>query len=240
MQTLKMYKQQSGQLINKEKKNFYLFNKVALSFVQMVGEITGFCKGSFPFNLRGETSILWGEKAVLINHVLQSIPFYLLSAMRPPKCVIDDIHKIFAKFFWDSKEQGRATYWVVWGGIVVSPRREYCKRQRPQLLDLKRGSQVLRDMLQARDFFDKEIWWEPREGHASVWFDNWTQLGALHFFMPISISKEALLVQKEDIKHGGYLVVMVHSMIAKPWNYAEVEKSIYKISPKFGRKVFLL
>ena len=31
-------------------------------------------------------------------------------------------------------------------------------------------------MLQARDFFYQEIWWESREGDASVLFDDLTQL----------------------------------------------------------------
>lgn len=43
-------------------------------------------------------------------------------------------------------------------------------------MDLKVGSQVWRAMLQDKDFFDQEIWWEPRKGHTSVWFHNWTQL----------------------------------------------------------------
>ncbi|KAG5602413.1 hypothetical protein H5410_033783 [Solanum commersonii] len=126
MHTLKMYEQQSGQLINKEKSLFYLFNKAALSSVQMVEEITGFCKGSYPLTYLGcpighakkkkihfkelikkiqnklkmwkGKLISYGGKAVLINHVLQSILVYLLLAITPPKCVIDDIHKIFAKF----------------------------------------------------------------------------------------------------------------------------------------------
>ncbi|KAG5610553.1 hypothetical protein H5410_021834 [Solanum commersonii] len=137
------------ELINKEKSFFYLFNKVSLSFVQMLEEITSFWKGSFPLTYLGcpigQKNIhfkeltkkiqnklqMWkgkllsyGGKEVLINHVLQSIHVYLLSAIRPPKCVIDDIHMIFAKFLWDSKEQGRATYWVEWGTIVYSRRRE--------------------------------------------------------------------------------------------------------------------
>ncbi|XP_015162561.1 uncharacterized protein [Solanum tuberosum] len=37
----------------------------------------------------------------------------------------------------------------------------------------------------ARDSFDQEIWWEPRCCHASLWYDNWTQLGALHYIMPL-------------------------------------------------------
>ncbi|KAG5610446.1 hypothetical protein H5410_021727 [Solanum commersonii] len=55
---------------------------------------------------------------------------------------------------------------------IIKNKEEPLTRQRPQLVDLKGGSQVLRAMLQARKFFDQEIWWEPREGHASVWFDN--------------------------------------------------------------------
>ncbi|KAG5604963.1 hypothetical protein H5410_026455 [Solanum commersonii] len=38
-------------------------------------------------------------------------------------------------------------------------------------------------MLMARDSFDQEIWWEPICGHANLWYDNWTQLGALHYIM---------------------------------------------------------
>ncbi|KAG5631408.1 hypothetical protein H5410_003125 [Solanum commersonii] len=39
---------------------------------------------------------------------------------------------------------------------------------------------------QARDFMDQEIWWEPRNCQCNVWFDNWTQLGALHYYFPIN------------------------------------------------------
>ncbi|KAM3235236.1 hypothetical protein P3L10_015272 [Capsicum annuum] len=44
-------------------------------------------------------------------------------------------------------------------------------------------------MLEARDLFDQQIWWEPNCGHASVWYDNWTQLGALHYFLPIDLPR---------------------------------------------------
>ncbi|XP_015160507.1 uncharacterized protein [Solanum tuberosum] len=138
MNVLKMYEEQSGQLINKEKSFFYLFNKAAHSSVQTVEEVTSFCKGNFPLTYLGcpishskkkkshfkelikkiqNKLQLWkgkllsfGGKEVLISHVLQSIPVYLLSVLSPPKCVIDDIHKTFAKFLWNAKEGGRATH----------------------------------------------------------------------------------------------------------------------------------
>ncbi|KAG5610599.1 hypothetical protein H5410_021880 [Solanum commersonii] len=40
------------------------------------------------------------------------------------------------------------------------------------------------------------LWTNFIEGHASVWFDNWTQLGGLHFLMHISHSQS----QMEDVK----------------------------------------
>ena len=61
----------------------------------------------------------FGGKAVLIKHVLQSMPIYLLSVMAPPKCIIYDIHKIFAKFLWNFKEEGRAKHWISWNDICV-------------------------------------------------------------------------------------------------------------------------
>lgn len=49
-------------------------------------------------------------------------------------------------------------------------------------------------MLEARDFIDQEIWWQPNCGHSSIMFDNWTHLGALCYYLPVSHSKE--LMQK--------------------------------------------
>lgn len=39
---------------------------------------------------------------ILIKHVLQSIPTYILYALCPPKGVIKAMHKIFSKFFWSN------------------------------------------------------------------------------------------------------------------------------------------
>jgi len=166
----------------------------------------------------------FGGKSVLINNVLQSIPIYLLSAITPPKCVIHDLHKLFAKFLWNSKEEGRTKHWISWSDIC-RPKKEgglgfrslfdvskamfaklwwtfrtkksmwtiymwnkYCKRHRPQLVEWNGGSQTWKFMLEARDCIDQQIWWEPKCGHSSVWFDNWTQLGALYYYLPVSHS----------------------------------------------------
>uniref|UniRef100_A0A0V0I3A2 Putative ovule protein n=1 Tax=Solanum chacoense TaxID=4108 RepID=A0A0V0I3A2_SOLCH len=51
----------------------------------------------------------FGGKEVLLTRVLQSIPIFVLSVITPPKCVIKELHKIFAKFFWSNKESGEVS-----------------------------------------------------------------------------------------------------------------------------------
>lgn len=41
-------------------------------------------------------------------------------------------------------------------------------------------------VIDKRFFFYQEIWWETKEGYTSEWFDNWTQLGALHYHMNLN------------------------------------------------------
>lgn len=58
-----------------------------------------------------------GKKSILINHVLQRIFIYQLSAIIPPKCVVDDLHKIFAKLYETlRKKEGKNTRWH---GIIL-------------------------------------------------------------------------------------------------------------------------
>ncbi|WMV32542.1 hypothetical protein MTR67_025927 [Solanum verrucosum] len=250
MRVLRKYEEQSGQLINKDKSSYYVHNKAAHASRQLVEEITGFTRGLFPLTYLGcpighakkkkvyfsmlikkiqNKLQLWkgklltfGGEIVLINSVLQSIPIYLLSVSNSPKCVIHDIHRMFAKFMWNFKEEGRSTHWIAWKDICV-PKEEgglglrslfdtskalfaklwwnfrttntlwsnymwikYCKRHRPQTIEWRGGSQVWKNMILARNFFDQEIWWEPKKGDVSVWFDNWTQLGDLHYHMNLN------------------------------------------------------
>lgn len=135
MTTLHEYEKVSGQLINKGKSSFYMFQNAAINLVQQVEESTGFVKGSFPFKYLGcpifhsrkkkvyyndlikkvkDKLQNWkgrllshGGKAVLINNVLQSMPIYLLSALAPIKYTISELHKIFSRFYRSSKKNGK-------------------------------------------------------------------------------------------------------------------------------------
>ncbi|XP_060181404.1 uncharacterized protein LOC132611010 [Lycium barbarum] len=151
MDTLQEYEKVSGQLINKRKSFFYMFNKVSQELSQQVATITGFVRGHFPFTYLGVpitrarkrkvdyTALLkkvkdrlqtwkgkllsYGGKAVLITSVLQSIPIHVLSAIRPPKCVIKELHRIFAGLFWHNKEEGRCRHWAAWLNMCI-PKQE--------------------------------------------------------------------------------------------------------------------
>ncbi|XP_060183032.1 uncharacterized protein LOC132612987 [Lycium barbarum] len=127
MDTLEECEKISGQLINKRKSSFYMFSKVSNELSQQVAAVTGFVRGKFPFTYLGVpvtharkrkvdyTKFLkkvkdklqtwkgkllsYGGKAVLITSVLQSIPIHVLFVIRPPKCVIKELHKILQGSF---------------------------------------------------------------------------------------------------------------------------------------------
>ncbi|XP_059312967.1 uncharacterized protein LOC132064104 [Lycium ferocissimum] len=139
---LRMYEQSSGQLANRAKSFYYMYAKVDNELVQTVGTIIGFRRGQFPFTYLGcpithsrkkevfyaemikkvKSRILswkgkllyFGEKATLIKSVMQSIPIHLISVIVLPKCVIHEIPKIFAKYFWSNKVEAKSTHWSAW------------------------------------------------------------------------------------------------------------------------------
>ncbi|WMV07615.1 hypothetical protein MTR67_001000 [Solanum verrucosum] len=128
MKVLRDYEQVSGQLINLNKSFTYLHEKVPIGVCRKVRRITRIKQGSFSFTYLG-CPIFYGKKNrthfeslikkvvkrisswqnillnfggryVLIAHVLQCMPIYVLSAMNPPACVITQLHRISAKKNW--------------------------------------------------------------------------------------------------------------------------------------------
>lgn len=179
METLHLYEEQSGQLINKGKRFFYLYSKATQTSIQVVEEVTGFEKENFPLMYLGcpighgkkkkvyfseligkiqkqlqlwkGTLLSFGEKMVLINNVLQSIPIYLLSVTNPPNCVIHDIHKMFAKFLWNFKEEGKATHWIAQNDICL-PKIE--------------GGLSLRSLFDFSKALFAKLWWKFRTSNT--------------------------------------------------------------------------
>jgi len=98
MRGLRKYEEQSGQLINKDKKSYYVYSKATQTFKQLVEEVIDISRGIFPLmyldfpighakkqkvhcsmlikkNSKQATYmerkvIVWRDKVVLINSVL--------------------------------------------------------------------------------------------------------------------------------------------------------------------------
>nr|XP_016436408.1 PREDICTED: uncharacterized protein LOC107762555 [Nicotiana tabacum] len=126
MNILGDYEAASGQKINKEKSSVYMHEKAHADEVNIVYLITEFQRKYFPFSYLGcpifysrrkdfykriifkvhERLSSWkgkllsiGGRAVLIAHVLESMPIHLLSAVNPSVYVINQLHKMFARFY---------------------------------------------------------------------------------------------------------------------------------------------
>lgn len=149
----------------------------------------------------------FGGKEVLINSVLQGIPIYTLSAIIPPQCVFKEIHRLLARFFWNPKDAERRKHWASWnkvcmpkhggglgfrslvcGGNLIRTQtslwsnflwNKYCKKQIPTLVQWRGGSQQWKGILIQREKVEQNLWWEPKGGTSTIWYDNWTNLGPL-------------------------------------------------------------
>lgn len=60
-----------------------------------------------------------GGRAVLISHVLQSMPIHLLLVVNPPAFVINKLHKLFASFYWSNSTDGRKRHWASWDTLCL-------------------------------------------------------------------------------------------------------------------------
>lgn len=126
MRVLNEYEEVSSQRVNKSKSSFYLHNNTHLGVTIRLRRLSEIRQGNFPINylgcpvfcgrpkisyfeeilrkiVRGISTwnnklLSFGWRQILIKHVLQSMPLYLLTIMNPPKRVIEKIHQLFAKF----------------------------------------------------------------------------------------------------------------------------------------------
>ncbi|XP_059292528.1 uncharacterized protein LOC132045986 [Lycium ferocissimum] len=169
--------------------------------------------------------------------------------MAPTKYTLNELHKIFARFFWSNKEEGRNRHWPAWLKLCV-PKSEwglgfnslfdvskalfaklwwrfriggtiwplFCgtsiKRKIPTLLQWKGGSQLWKNILEARDAVEKEIWWEIRDGSANFWYDNWTKLGPLADIMPSNFPIDDSIQEVKDV------------MINNRWNVQKRQQTV--------------
>lgn len=142
VETLTEYEFASRQLINKTKSALYMHESAPIEVVHTVERITGIGSQEFPFTYLGclifytrrkidffdalikkvmDKLHSWKGKllstsgrAILIKHVLQSMPIHLLPAVNSPPSVINKLHRMFAQYFWSSSIGGRSRHWASW------------------------------------------------------------------------------------------------------------------------------
>lgn len=51
------------------------------------------------------------------------------------------------------------------------------------------GSQMWKYMIYVWSFIDQDIWWELQCCHSNIWYDNWTQNGALHYYLLVAYTE---------------------------------------------------
>lgn len=96
----------------------------------------------------------FGGKYILINHVLQSLPIYLLSAMNPPKIIIAQLHQIFAKKNWGSTGSLKGKHWIAWEDMCF-PKDE--------------GGLGFRSLHDVNLALFAKLWWKFRTSTSSLW-----------------------------------------------------------------------
>lgn len=138
MQTIKDYKETSGQMINSDKSRFLVHQNFFWNTNDRIKRITGFNIGSYHLTLmpffvgtprisyfsdlvnkvicgitRCHTKQLsYGGRVVLIKHVLQALPINLLSDITTPSTVLEQIQMLMAYFFRGWKSDNKKYHWA--------------------------------------------------------------------------------------------------------------------------------
>ncbi|KAG5572371.1 hypothetical protein H5410_062137 [Solanum commersonii] len=98
---------------------------------QLVEDCTSIKRGQFPFKYLNCPKLIQGkEKSTMqslfnegITSVLLSVPIHVLSVIVPPRCVLKELHRIFATFFWSNKVTRRSKHWAT-GEKIYLPKLE--------------------------------------------------------------------------------------------------------------------
>lgn len=138
--------------------------------------------------------LIFGGQHVLIIHALQYKPMYLFSSMNPPKRVLEQIHKLFCRFFWGrniarnglskgerwicfrslhdaNKALFSKLYWIfrvptnsLWSQYMEN---KYSKKMHPVFVTTKGASHVWRKMINIREKVEHNIWWQIKDRSSS-------------------------------------------------------------------------
>ncbi|XP_060210726.1 uncharacterized protein LOC132637688 [Lycium barbarum] len=198
---IQRYERASGYKINDNKSFFLTAPNTSAFRINRMRRMSGYMDKSFPFTYLGSPiycgrktyslfngmlanivkrlngwqsgMLSFGGKVVLIKHVLQSLPVYIMSAMNPPKGVITLMEKHFANFLWGTTEGKNKYHWASWENLCL-PKDEG-------------GIEVAQDIAQV-DIGDREepdfpVWQPTEDGivsNKSAWMPTYETIQ--HFF----------------------------------------------------------
>ncbi|XP_060183224.1 uncharacterized protein LOC132613196 [Lycium barbarum] len=157
MNTLQEYEKVSGQLINKSKSSFYMFSKVSHEVSQQVAIVTGFVRGQFPFTYLGVPITHARKRKVDYTELLKKVKDrFFWNNKEEGRCrhwaawlnmcipkhegglgfrsIHDTSKALCAKLWWKFR-----TTSSLWANFMWN---KYCKKQIPQLVQWKGGSQL--------------------------------------------------------------------------------------------------
>ncbi|XP_059295610.1 uncharacterized protein LOC132048947 [Lycium ferocissimum] len=115
----------------------------------------------------------------------------MLSAIKPPKCVINDLHKIFARFFWNNSEESRRRHWSSWLNLCM-PKEE--------------GGVGFRYLFDISKALCAKIWWKFRTTNTLWANDMWIKYCKRHSPQNVqwkggSQVWKAMLKARDNIEH---------------------------------------
>ncbi|XP_059306203.1 uncharacterized protein LOC132057591 [Lycium ferocissimum] len=262
MKVLRNYENTPGQMINNAKSSFYVHEKTPVSVIGRVKRRTGMNKGSFPFTYLGcpifygrrksvyfeelikkvkkrvmswkNRFLSFGGRYILISHVLQTMPVYLLPVMNPLKGVIKQLHRIFAKFFWSNTLGVKSRHWVAWdsmcypkneGGVGFRSLHDISKALFAKLWWNLRTCPLLCGACMVNKYCKKlhptiaqaKGAFSIKAGNSSFWFDNWTKLGALYFVVEDHAREEKIelknFIEDRQWSHTKLRVVLPEDIV---------------------------
>ncbi|XP_059310985.1 uncharacterized protein LOC132062427 [Lycium ferocissimum] len=172
MEVLKKYENTSGQKINRDKSVVFMHKNVPGDVSITVEIVTGVIKQMhkmfaqfFWSNTIGGKSRHWASWNHLCLRVMEGgMGFGSLH---------DVSIALFCKLWWNFRTKPS-----LWSAFMVN---KYCRKESPITVQKKQGSQTLKNMIQARNLIEHQIWWQLGMGNSQFWFDNWTGKGALYF-----------------------------------------------------------
>lgn len=205
MDFLHYYEVVSGQLISQVKSSFCIASLVSASRQAIVRSVIGFQRHLLSFTylecpvftgclqISHFDDTIWkvrdrifgwanrllsfGEKLVVIHHVLSSMPLHLFHVLRPLVAVVQRLVCLFTRFLWGDSEERCWIHWCGWSK-VCSPDEE-----------VGLGIRSFDDMAVA---FELKLWSHFQE-QSSLWASfmkskncRSTHLGLIQFCYPTS------------------------------------------------------